>query len=117
MDHIRPEAFQQCPHVRHKGLQIDLAHVEPVEMTGPHQQLVTAVADRLKAGTRMRLAVQVVGRTDKQRLVPGLAIGPGQVKRDGLRSTGVKVRMIMCKDKDPHQDTPRDVFTATKKSW
>ncbi len=81
MHDVGPEVLQQFDNVGNNPVKVDLAHVEAVEMTGPEQDFIAAIANALEACSRTGLAVHLVGGAHKHGFATGALIGTKQVVR------------------------------------
>lgn len=116
MDDLRPEVAQQLRNIRNDSIEVDLAHEEAVEMSGPQQQFVPCGPDALKAGARPRLAVDLVRGSEKERFAAGTLVGAEQVVGEDLRASRVEGRMVMSRNEHAHAHAPPPRRSATKMS-
>ena len=102
MHHVRPELGQQLHQVRNDPVEVDLAHVETVEVAGPQQHFVCRIAEPLEARAGPDLAMDLVGRAEEERLVAGALVGAEKVVREDLGTAGMEGRMVVRDYKDTH---------------
>jgi D-alanyl-D-alanine dipeptidase len=79
VNHIRPEIAQQLRYVGDNTIEVDLAHEEVIEMSGPQKDLISSRTDALKARARSGFAMDLVGGAEKQGFMPRALIGAKQV--------------------------------------
>lgn len=112
---VWPEIAQEFDDVRNDAIEIDLTHEEPVEVPGPQQNFVAVGADALEARSWSCLAMDVIGRAEKERLTSGPLIGTEKVVGEYFRAAWVQSWMIVCSDEYTGHRSPLS-SSATNRS-
>ena len=102
MHHVRPELLQETHEVRYDAIGVDLAHVEPVEMSAPYDHFIGSVARRIGSWCRDAAHDEVwfVAARNNVSTFGRERNSAKEIVREDFRPAGMEIRMVMRDDED-----------------